>query len=175
MNLTEPPDDERDRPADGEPEPTDAPDEPRLSFKDREMVIALRRLANARSQLSHLEEQMAANASARVVDPAELARLEAYQADIDKLTVKAGGRFGGGAARARLSEVEMQLRLALERLGVASIDELRTKGSSPSEVTVDEGVLDFARRELAAAEQGYREVLALPDEPDRPDDLDASS
>jgi hypothetical protein len=170
VDLSDPPD-EPGHDGSGHDESGHQPDhdEPRVSFKDREMVIALRRLANARSQLSHLEEQMASSASARVVDPDELARLEAYQADIDKLTAKASGRFGAGAARSRLADVEMQLRLALERLGVGSIDELKAKGSSPAEATVDDGVLDFARRELAAAEQAYREVLELPDAPEGPE------
>jgi hypothetical protein len=146
--------------------PSPEPDEPRLSFKERETLLALRRLANARSQLDQLEEQLAAATREPSWDPDDLARAEAYQREIDELATKAHSRFGGGTARARLAEAEMQQRLVLERLGVTSYDELRTaERVAPIGPAIDPAFVDFARRELASAEEAYRQVLAMPDEP----------
>jgi hypothetical protein len=146
--------------------PAPEPDEPRLSFKERETLLALRRLANARSQLDQLEEQLAATSRAPSWDPDDLARAESYQREIDELATKAHSRFGGGNARARLTEVEMQQRLLLDRLGVASYDELRdTERVAPGGPTVDPAFVDFARRELESAAEAYRQVLSMPDTP----------
>lgn len=144
------------------------------SWHEREIAQALQRLANARAQLASLEEQAGASAPERPEpDPADVARATQLRADIAKLTAKASGRFGASAARAKLEEAELQLRLLLERLGVADLDELRA-GPADAAPAVDPAVLDFARRECADAEQAFLEVAAMviPDaepEPDAPD------
>jgi hypothetical protein len=80
--------------------PAGEADERRLTFKDRELVVALRRLANARSQVALLGE-----------------KLEQH-------------RDGRGR---------------------------------PVAEEVDPVFIEFARRELAAAEEAYHQTLALPD------------
>lgn len=148
--------------------PRPSPDEPRLSFKEREMLVALRRLANARSQLAQLEEKLAAQQQRAAWDPDDLARVDSYQQEIEKLRQKAQSRFGGASARERLAEAELQQRLILERLGAASYEELQELRRAPASAAdeVDPVFVEFARRELAAAEEAYRQVLLLPDEAD---------
>jgi hypothetical protein len=165
-----------DRPATDEAvPPRAAPDEPdppssssgggttpgRLSFKERELLTALRRLANAQSQVKALEDKQAA---AHRWDPADAARVEELEAELSKLRSKASSRFGGGAARERIPQAELEQRLVLDRLGFASYEEFRAADRKPPpEDQVDPVFLDFARRELAGAEEAYQQVLALPD------------
>ncbi|WP_334144909.1 hypothetical protein, partial [Rhabdothermincola sp.] len=146
--------------------PRRSPDEPRLSFKEREMLTALRRLANARSQLSQLEEKLAAQQQRDSWDPGDLERVEELQRELDKLRQKAQSRFGGGSARERLAKVELEQRLILDRLGVGSFEDLEALRRSPTSTAdeVDPVFVQFARRELAAAEEAYRQVLLLPDD-----------
>jgi hypothetical protein len=141
-------------------------DEPRLSFKEREMLLSLRRLANARSQLDQLEEKLATQQQRTAWDPDDLLRAETSQAEIEKLRHKAQSRFGGASARERLGEAELQQRLLFERLGVGSFDELQTRRRNPVPAgeQVDPVFVEFARRELSSAEEAYRQVLDLPDD-----------
>jgi hypothetical protein len=72
-----------------------------LTFKDRELVVALRRLANARSRVALLGE---------------------------------------------------------------NLDDVREGRGRPVAEEVDPAFIEFARRELAAAEEAYHQTLALPDD-----------
>jgi hypothetical protein len=146
---------------------------PKPSWHEREINLALQRLANARAHLALLEEQAGASTpAAPVVDPADLARADELQRDIAKLTAKASGRFGGGSAR-KLQEAERELRLLLHRVGVERVEDLRAAPGDAGEA-VDPAVLDFARRECDDAQKAFLEVTAMvipeaEDEPEAPD------
>jgi hypothetical protein len=131
------------------------------SWHEREITLALQRLANARAQLALLEEQGGAAApAAEPVDPADLARATELQADIAKLTSKASGRFGASSARAKLEVAERELQALLERHGAGSVADLQAD-RSPAAAAVDPTMLDFARRECADAEKAFLEVAAM--------------
>ena len=112
----------------------------------------------------------------------DVARVEALQAEVAQLAPKAQSRFGGGAARQRIAEAEAEQRLICERAGVADLEALRQRAAAGP--VVDPTVLDFARRELAAAEAAWDEVQALEvpepepeeasDDADGDDDADAA-
>lgn len=123
------------------------------------MVTCLRRVANARSQLATLE----AAAGGPAVDAADVARLEELAAEAEALHKKAKSRFGGGAARDRLTEIEGQERLLLAELGVADLADARARLLSTGDV--DATLLEFTRNELRQAEAELAEVLAM-DVPD---------
>lgn len=129
-----------------------------VSWHERETAAALARLAGARAQLALLEEQAAAERTEP--DPADVALVEELEAQIAKLRVNAGGRFGGGAARAKLDECEQRQRAVLARLGFDDVAALRDRGTV-AVPAVDPDVLAFARRECADAEQAFLEVAAL--------------
>lgn len=134
---------------------------PRPSWHERETALALQRLANARANLATLEERAAADAAPVELDPADVARAEQLQIDIDRYTAKASGRFGGGSARAKLADSRRQLEAVLTRLGVESIADLRAAAAAPAVPAVDPAVLDFARRECAEAEKAFLDVAAM--------------
>ena len=58
-------------------------------------------------------------------------------------------------------DVELQLRLVLERLGFDSYDAFEAAGRRPVPTTepVDTAFVEFARRELADAEAAYEQLL----------------
>ena len=143
-------------------------DEPRLSWRERELLTALRRLANSRAQVQGLEDAMQNQAAGARPQPGDVERIDTLEGELQQLRAKASSRFGGGAARDRLPEVEMQQRLALERLGFGSYGEFAAAGKRPAVVAdrVDPAILDFARRELHAAEEACAELLAMPDDVD---------
>lgn len=154
--------------------PTEHPEEhePRLSWREKEVLAALRRLALAQSQMSLLDEQLAAGGAAPAYDPADLALVEELEDEIARARHKAHGRFGKSAARARRNELDDRQREVLARLGFADYDAFKAAGGSaarPAEA-IDPVFVDFARRELADAEEAYRQALALPDDesPDFP-------
>lgn len=137
----------------------DDTDDPELSWHDKELLKVLRRLANARSQLDLLEAQAGGGTP---LDPADVARAEELHDEVLQLRGKSQSRFGGGSARERLVDVEAQERLVLERLGVASYDELQERKKAASGGSdVDPAMLDFARREVTSAEQEWQEVAAM--------------
>ena len=148
--------------------PTDEGDEHRLSWRDRELLSALRRLANSRAQVQSLEAERREQRSVAPPDPADVRQVETLEAELTKLRVKASARFGGGAARDRIPDLEMQQRLVLERLGYDSYAGFAAGGhrAAVKSEPVDTAFVDFARRELAAAEEAYDQLLAMPDEPD---------
>ena len=149
-------------------QPTPEGDDPRLSWRDRELLTALRRLANSQAQVQGLEAALELQRGVRVPDPADVDRIESLEAELTKLRGKAGSRFGGSAARERIPEVEAQQRLVLERLGFSTYDEFRSAGglAVPAAEPVDPAFVDFARRELAAAEEAYEQLLSMPDDID---------
>lgn len=53
------------------PHQGDDPDQPHISWKDKELVIALRRVATARTQVAQLEQQLEAQAGVANLDPAD--------------------------------------------------------------------------------------------------------
>lgn len=128
------------------------------------MALALQRLASARANLATLEEAAQTPAvKLAQSDPGDLARIEETEAEIAKLRHKASGRFGGGAARERIEELELSQRLVLERIGVSSYADFRAVLDAPESSTaaIDKDVLAFARREFENAEQAFLEVAAL--------------
>jgi hypothetical protein len=145
-----------------------------MSWHEKELLGALKRLVTARERLAVLEEQ-AQGPAATLLDPEDVRRARDLQTEIVALRHKVGG-FRGGRYRDELDALLVQERLVLDRLGVASYDELsdrlRRVGNAPVPV-VDPTVLEFARRELAAAEQGFLEVQTmevLPEEEPESDD-----
>jgi len=136
----------------------------RPSWQEREIKLALQRLATAREHLAILEERAAAatGPDPSAADPADVAKAHQLQADIDALRPKAAGRFGGGAARARISELEVSLHLVLDRLGFASYELFVTGIDRPPPApAVDADALRFAQREFADAEASFLEVVAM--------------
>ena len=147
-----------------------------MTWQEQETLDALRRLANARSRLVQLEGQVAEGAARPAVDPADVARIEALRAEVAELGPRSRSRFGGGAARQRIADLEAEERLILERSGAADLAELRALTTAAAAPAVDPAVLDFARRELEAAEQAWIEVQALdmPEPEEDPSDDDGS-
>lgn len=141
-------------------------DEPRLSWRDRELLAALRRVANSRAQVQSLEAALERQREVEPPDPEDPARAQELHAELGRLRAKATSRFGGGAARDRIPDVELQLRLVLERLGYQSYGEFEAGGrrAAPDPDHVDPALVDFAHRELEAAEKAYEELLAMPDD-----------
>lgn len=144
----------------------------KASWHEREIALALQRLATARANLAPLEEQAGTTAVRPEPDPADVARATELQAEVTKLISKASGRFGASSARAKLEVAQRELRVVLDRLGVDRLDQV---GSAPPPPAVDPAVLDFARRECAAAEQAFLEVAAMviPDADLEPEVADA--
>jgi hypothetical protein len=151
----------------------DGGDAPLLTWHDREVLAALRRLANAHGQLEALEAQLAAQAAEPTNDPRDAGAVERLQAEIDELAPKARSRFGGGAARARTDELRRQQAALLDRLGHRSYEEFTAAGGllSPPE-QLDPVFVEFARREVASAHAAWQEVLRLPEEPPETAPLD---
>jgi hypothetical protein len=152
-------------------------DEPRLSWRDRELLAALRRLANAQAQLQSLEAERSRQPESPTVDSADVETVEALEAELSKLREKASHRFGRASARDRLSELEAQQRLVLERLGFDGYRAFahRREHEPVTPTGVDPALVDFARHELEAAEEAYAQVLEMPDDLDDPDPADAPS
>lgn len=145
-------------------EPGSDTPEQKMSWQERETMLALQRLANARANLASLEEQAGGGPDPLAkADPADVARVTEIHAEMDKLRPKTSSRFGGGSARDRMEELEMQQRLILDRLGFQSYDtflEAAQRDTAPA-TEVDPTVLDFARREFEGAEQAFLEITAL--------------
>jgi hypothetical protein len=141
-----------------------------LSWQEREIIGALRRLANARSNVLGLEAQ----AGGPPLDAQDVARAEALAGERAELRPKADSRFGGSGARERIAAIEGELRLVLDRLGVGDLDELRERVARQGSDAVDPQVLDFARRELDGALQAWREIRDLELPPSEPASVDAS-
>lgn len=142
-----------------------ADDDDTMTWHDREVVTALRRLASARSRLDQLLAEQP-EPTGPTVSPADLDELAGLRDEIEALGAKARARFGGGGARERRAELQARERLVLQRLGVASYDEAVAAAEASAAPGADPALLDFARRELEAAEVAWREVQAIevPDE-----------
>jgi hypothetical protein len=136
-----------------------------LSWYEEETMRALRRVAQAKAYLAELEEQAAVASAAPVVtaDQADIDRLAELQAEIDKLMPKTQARFGADKARTRIDELEVQMRLILDRAGFGTYDDFLDAGAElPATVEpVDPTVLEFARREVASAETAWMELLSV--------------
>jgi hypothetical protein len=143
-------------------------DEPRLTWRERELLAALRRLANARAQLQTLEDEQSRHPVAPTLDRADVDQVESLETESAKLRERLNHRFGRSAARDRLAEVEMQQRLVLERLGFDSYTEFAARETRPQKApdAVDPALVEFARHEVEAAADAYAQVLALPVELD---------
>jgi hypothetical protein len=145
-----------------------------LSWQENELVNALKRVANARSQLVTLEAEAAVAAKAPHVSAADAAALTANHAQLVQAQAKARGRLGGGAARKRLPELEATEARLLRSARMATYDDFEAWRLAPNpEPTVDLALLDFARREVTAASNALAQIqsLELPDvEPDELDD-----
>lgn len=131
-----------------------------LSWAEQEVVDALKRLARAQSHLADLEAR-AGEATTPTFEAADVERLEKLQGQLAQARAKASGRFGRGAARDRLAELEMAERLVLDRMGVDSYADCRSAIEAPHVEAVDPQVLAFAQRELASARTAWLEVQAL--------------
>jgi hypothetical protein len=152
------------------PESTSSSDdgEPRLSWRERELLTALRRVANSRAQVQALDEATQRHASGPAPLPGDVERVDELERELAKVRAKASSRFGGGAARDRLPHLEAQQRIVLERLGFDSYDAFVAAGRRPPSAAepVDPAIVDFAHRELEAAEAAYAELLSMPDDVD---------
>jgi len=151
------------------PLPSD-PEAPRLSWQEREIVTALRRVANARAQVAELEARLAEQQHRPAPDPTDSALVEQLQKEIEQVAPRAAARFGGGAARERLAELRRHQREVLDRLGFADYASFSAAGGGLAPVDdVDPVFVEFARREVRDAEEALAQVLALPaDAPEWP-------
>lgn len=141
-----------------------------LTWHERELVAALRRLANAIAAVG----AHTVAAGGPPLDPDDVARAMALDGERQDLAPKASARFGGSAARDRLAGVETELRLVLDRLRVGDIDALREQvNARESAAAPDPDLVEFAQRELDTARAQYRELLLL--ELPQPDDPDESA
>jgi hypothetical protein len=147
-------------PTDGDPS---ASSTARPTWQEREIALALQRLASARVRVASLEEEMATPAATvATADPADLERLETLQGEIAKLRPKASSRFGGGNARQRIDELEVQQRLVLERLGVDSYEDYLAIADQPvAPPAVDPDVMAFAIAEFESAQKAFLEVSTM--------------
>ncbi len=147
-------------PTDGEPS---AASPARPTWQEREIALALQRLASARVRVASLEEELATPAAAVAkAGPADIGRLEELHGEITKLKPKASSRFGGGSARQRVNELEVQERLILERLGVDSYEAYVVIAEQPAAPpAVDPDVMAFARKEFESAQQAFLDVSTL--------------
>jgi hypothetical protein len=138
---------------------------PRLSWQEREIVSALRRLAKARAQVVELEARLAEQARRPAPDPADSALVEELQKEIERVAPRAASRFGAGAARARLAELQRRQREVLARLGFDDYTAYSAAGGGLAPVDdVDPVFVEFARREVRDAEEALAALLALPDD-----------
>lgn len=135
----------------------------RPTWQEREIALALQRLASARVRVASLEEAMATPAAAVAqADPADVQRLQEIEAEMAKLRPKASARFGGGNARQRIDELEVQQRLLLDRLGVESYEAYLAAVAEPdAPPAVDPDVMAFAVREFEAAQEAFIEVSTM--------------
>jgi len=139
----------------------DGDDRPALSWAEREVLGALRRLARAQANLAAAEASVEAT-DAATFDPADVDRLEQVHVELAAARAKASGRFAKGSARQRARDLETTERLVLGRMGVGSYEEYRSLvAARAGSQVVESEVIDFARRELASAQQAWREVQAL--------------
>jgi hypothetical protein len=147
-------------------EPTRSPYEAgaeRTSWYERELVLALQRLANARANVALLEHKiaLAGPGGRRITDP-ERHEIERRQRQIERLRVEAAGRFGGRQARHRLVELQTEQHERLRRLGVNSFEQFTYACEAQERLDVDRLALDVARTEALAAERNYAEVSSMP-------------
>jgi len=147
-------------PTDGDP-PAAPPARP--TWQEREIALALQRLASARVRVASLEEELASPAAAvATADRADISRLEALQAEIAKLQPKASSRFGGGNARQRIDELSVQQTLILQRLGVDSYEDYLAVANQPvAPPAVDADVMAFAVAEFESAQKAFIEVSTM--------------
>ena len=134
----------------------------RIGWHEKELVSALQRLGVARTRLAALEAQAGETQSVGF-DPEEAAHLEQLHAELEEARRKASGRFGKRHAD-RVESLEVNERLVLDRLGVASYDEfvqVRAERVHTTVEVVDPVVLEFARREVADAEAAFLELQSL--------------
>jgi len=133
---------------------------PTLSWQERELVAALKRLANARSQYGVLKAE--SELEVRSIDEADLDALREAHIETERVRGKTKGRFGAGAARARLVHLEADEQRILDRMGFVSFDEVELwRTDTRPTTTVDPAILEFARRELEDAENALSQLQAL--------------
>jgi len=135
-----------------------------MTWYERELVTALKRLADAQNRLAALDLTAVPVATPPRVDEADVERLRSLEVEIAALTGKSKGRFGGSGARDKIAELQLQERLILDRIGCADLDEAVAASSAaatPAVEAVDATMLEFARRELADAQKNWLEVQAL--------------
>jgi hypothetical protein len=146
-------------------------DEMRLTWRERELLAALRRLANAQAQLRTLEDERSRQPAPPTVDPADAEHVKALEAELNRWRERANHRFGRSAARERLADLEAQQRLVLERLGFDSYAAFASRDASAATMPppVDPALVEFARHEVEAAAEAYAQALALPVELDETD------
>lgn len=153
--------------------PDNTPDSPpaKQSWQERERNLALLRMANAQANLAGLEEQAEGpGAALAAVDADDLVLVESIEDELVKLRVKATARFGGGAARDRIGDLEYKQRLVLDRVGFNTFEQYAAVRDTPAGAGVDADVLAFARREFQDAQQAFLDIANL-DMPERePDD-----
>jgi hypothetical protein len=135
---------------------------PTVTWAEQEIVTALRRLAAAQAQLATAEAEYeeAQVEVARRTDREDLTRLEEIHRELMEARARASGWFGR-SARDRVPALEMAEEVVLHRLGAATYLEARARAAEASVAEADTHTLEFARRELHAAQAEWREVQAL--------------
>lgn len=106
----------------------------------------------------------------RSVSFEDVEELDRLDAEIASLAAKAKARFGGGTARERRATLQARQRALLERLGVPDVEAARAMATADVADEVDPVLLDFARRELTAAEEAWEEIQSMEVPDDQPED-----
>lgn len=141
-----------------------------MSWHEKELVAALKRLVAARTRLAALEAQAGTTVSTGF-DPDDAARLEELHDELVHARQKASGAFGRRWAD-KVEALEMNERLVLDRLGVTTYEEYRAQRVERPATTVelvDPVVLDFARRELDTAEAAFLDLQTMVVADDEPE------
>jgi hypothetical protein len=142
----------------------------KMSWQERETMLALQRLATARANLATLEEAAAPADPMASVDRDDARRADELHAEIEKLRPKTTARFGAGAAKEKIDELDFQLRLVLDRMGFATYEAYRAAAENPvTAADVDATVLELARREFRSAEESFLEIASMVSPPSEPE------
>ena len=137
------------------------PDAAALSWQENELVGALKRLANAKSQLATLEAE---DRDGRQLAHGRARRCRGPHGEPGRARGRPWPSRAPASAVRRLAtrrpQLEANERLILGRMGLITYDEFEAwRAGPPTPRRVDPAVLDFARREVA---RRHRRLAADP-------------
>jgi len=134
----------------------DAGAEPATQEDEVRLAAARLKVDQARRALEEAEASIGLELPQR----RDVAAVEAAHVDVLYFEQKAGGRFGSGRVRRRLSEARSSERAALERLGFATYAEFVVSWMRPTVLVDVASVEQKAAQDLVAAERGLAALQA---------------